>query len=100
MKRRTSAAPHREPKLRDTAENEVTSSISPPSAQIFSNLDELDMTSTHLKTPSLTESSYSGLSEESLPLFGIDEESPSNSSDEKQELRVLIYAPCYNVIDG
>jgi len=62
-----------------------------------SNLEELVMTNRSTVAPSLMEASDSGSSTGSSPIINSLE---SPLIPEKEELRVLIYTPCYNIIDG
>jgi len=66
------------------------------SERMVSNLDDLCI-SVRSKTPSLMESSDSGSSVASSQMITSQE---NQLVFEKEELRVLIYTACYNIIDG
>jgi len=99
MEHKTNTAANRE---RECMVKDATIGCSSPqNDRMFSNLDALDIPSNSKKSSSLTsltESSYSGLSEESLPLLAVPDD--CLFINEREDLRVLIYTPCYNIIDG
>ena len=75
---------------------EVRDTSSDSAETMVSNLDELIVNNRSTTASSLIEASDSGSSTSSQMMNAL--ESPLIA--EKEELRVLIYTPCYNVIDG